>query len=668
MFHSLPVHSFARKTIRFSAGVGLCAGVGSCDSSPSSPNLEPGRVASIILVAGQDQSEVVGKELPASLEVRIVDADGHPVAGQIVNFKVVAGGGRVFAGTSLTSADGGAKERWTLGTSVADSQRVEARAVDPTAGAPVVSGVFRATARADVASVVTKRTGDALQAQVGDALPTNPSVIVADRYGNPVSGKDVVWSIASGGGVLSAGSATTSTSDELGVASLPGNWMLGSAIGTNTLTATVAGTPPAVFTAVGVAGSVASIAIEGGNNQSTVVGTAVALPLSISLRDAHGNGLPSMTVGFAVASGGGHLGSGGVSTTAVTDANGIATTSSWTLGAPGANTLRVTAGAVAPATFTATALSGSASTLTVDRTSTFAGDQVGVTVTVRDPSGEPVATASPSSLVLSSKLGGPFGAVTCNGGQCTAAYTPTVAGNDEVSATVGGEAIVGSPAAVTVFAGRAVRLVFLTQPPAIATNGQSLTRMPALQVQDEFGNAVRIAGTIVQVFPVAGSGPGTLVIWNDTTRTDADGIATFSGITLNGAAGSGYRLAFGIPGMQTFQSDPITLLAGPAYMIVLRVPASGAVSGAAFDVQPVVEVTDAGGNPVSISDCISARISIGATLIGGATISSAGSLFTFRDLGAVATGGPGPYTISYAAGCCGGGSSLLSASQSIVVH
>ena len=125
MFHSLPVHSFARKTIRFSAGVGLCAGVGSCDSSPSSPNLEPGRVASIILVAGQDQSGVVGKELPASLEVRIVDADGHPVAGQIVNFKVVAGGGRVFAGTSLTSADGGAKERWTLGTSVADSQRVK---------------------------------------------------------------------------------------------------------------------------------------------------------------------------------------------------------------------------------------------------------------------------------------------------------------------------------------------------------------------------------------------------------------------------------------------------------------------------------------------------------------------------------------------------------------
>jgi hypothetical protein len=668
MFPSTPVHSFARKTIRLSAGVGLCAGVGSCDSSPSSPDLESGRVASIILVAGQDQSQVVGKELPSSLEVRVVDLDGHPVAGQIVNFRVVAGGGSVFAGTSLTSADGSAKERWTLGTSIADSQRVEARAVDPTTGEPIVFGIFRATARADIVSIVTKRTGDGLQAQAGDELPTTPSVTVTDRYGNPVGEKDVVWSIASGGGFLSAGSAATSVSDKLGVASLPGTWNLGAVVGTNTLTATVAGIPPAVFTAIGVAGSVTSISIEGGNNQSTVVGTSVAMPLSISVRDARGNGLPNVTVAFAVESGGGHLGSGGISTTALTDANGIATATGWTLGAPGANTLRVTAGAVAAATFTAMGLRGNESTLTVDRTSTFAGEPVGVTVTVRDPSGNPVTTATSSSLVLSSKLGGPFGAISCSDGQCTTTYTPTAAGDDQISATVGGEAIVGSPAAVTVFAAHAVRLVFLTQPPATATNGQNLTSMPVLQVQDEFSNPVRIAGTIVQAFPVAGSGPGALVIWNDTTRTDPDGIATFSGITLNGAAGSGYRLAFGIPGMQTFESDPITLLVGPAYMIVLRVPASGALSGAPFDVQPVLEVTDTGGNPVSISDCITARISFGATLVGGATISSAGSLFTFRDLGAVATGGPGPYTISYAAGCCGGGSSLLSASQSILVH
>jgi hypothetical protein len=95
------------------------------------------RVASMQIVSGDAQQAVVGTELPASLVVKAVDATGAVLSGQSVNFRVVAGGGSVFAGSSITNADGIAQERWTLGTSTADSQRVEARAVDNVTGAPL---------------------------------------------------------------------------------------------------------------------------------------------------------------------------------------------------------------------------------------------------------------------------------------------------------------------------------------------------------------------------------------------------------------------------------------------------------------------------------------------------------------------------------------------------
>lgn len=64
-------------------------------------------------------------------------ATAEPAAGILVNFKVVTGGGEVYAGAALTNSLGQAREIWTLGT-VAGDQVLEARAVDPDTGAPVV--------------------------------------------------------------------------------------------------------------------------------------------------------------------------------------------------------------------------------------------------------------------------------------------------------------------------------------------------------------------------------------------------------------------------------------------------------------------------------------------------------------------------------------------------
>jgi hypothetical protein len=62
------------------------------------------RAAAIQIISGNVQAGVVGAELSAPLVVRVVDAGGSPISGQVVNFRVVEGGGTTFAGTAITNA------------------------------------------------------------------------------------------------------------------------------------------------------------------------------------------------------------------------------------------------------------------------------------------------------------------------------------------------------------------------------------------------------------------------------------------------------------------------------------------------------------------------------------------------------------------------------------
>ncbi len=154
---------------------------------------------------------------------------------------------------------------------------------------------------------------------------------------------------------------------------------------------------------------------------------------------------------------------------------------------------------------------------------------------------------------------------------------------------------------------------------------------------------------------------------NDTTRTDAEGIATFSGIVLNGRAGDGYRVSFATPESEPLSSEPITLLVGAPYKIVLLLPAAGADRGGSpFVSQPIVQITDAGGNFTQVSDCIRATTSGGAVMTGGTTISGTGDTFDFLSLG-ISAPSPGTYTIFFSNGCCVASGTLVSAFQSIEV-
>jgi hypothetical protein len=197
---------------------------------------------------------VAGQQLAAPLVAKAVDSSGNPVSGQVINFRVVSGGGTVFAGSGITSDSGIAQELWTLGTSTADSQKVEARAVDPVTGAPLVFGTFIATALPGPAAGATRVAGDSQPGDPGQPLAESLAVRIADQFGNVIPAASVSWSAAAGAGSVSP---ATSVTDSAGIARTA--WTMGSTAGEFTATAT-SGAATAVFHARGQP-SVSSISV-----------------------------------------------------------------------------------------------------------------------------------------------------------------------------------------------------------------------------------------------------------------------------------------------------------------------------------------------------------------------------------------------------------------------
>jgi hypothetical protein len=287
---------------RVLATAALCTAVlASCHDSSSGP--EPlGPPASLQVVAGDGQRGEVGKELANPLVVKVTDKKGHALRDQIVNFVVTSGHGSVFAGANITNEKGIAQERWTLGTSTAEDQTVEVRAVDNKTGAPLVFATFTATPLPGPAAALTKVSGDEQRDVVATTL-ANPLVVrVADRYDNPIPGLAVSWAPgAPGQGVLTSAGPTDATGK--------GNaqWTLGTTAGPQSATASVPGVTAVTFNAVARAGPGALLAIVSGDNQTGTTTAWLPQPLRVRVTDAYGNGVGGGSVNWEVLTGTGTL-------------------------------------------------------------------------------------------------------------------------------------------------------------------------------------------------------------------------------------------------------------------------------------------------------------------------------------------------------------------------
>lgn len=196
--------------------------------------------ATVTAAAGAGQTANAGTAVPIVPAVRAARDDGSPLPNVPFTFTVQSGGGSIIGATALTGTDGIARPtRWVLG-SVAGLNRMEAS----TFGRPGIP--FEATGVAASPANATATGGTALSGLLGNYLAGVPEVTVTDVLGNPVAGVSVSFAVTQGGGQVTAIGSQT---DFLGRASAL-SWRLGPA-GIQSVTATIAGLQPIVFTATG---------------------------------------------------------------------------------------------------------------------------------------------------------------------------------------------------------------------------------------------------------------------------------------------------------------------------------------------------------------------------------------------------------------------------------
>ena len=138
---------------------------------------------------------VPGRRLAASLEVRVTDQSGNPVANELVNWSVVNPGpspGTFGSNPSpATNAQGITTNTFTMGN---DPGGRTLRAC--LASLPSVCTDFQVVAGASQIAAVA---GGPLVGAPGRTLSRELAVQVRDAQGNPVAGETVTWSVVNGG-------------------------------------------------------------------------------------------------------------------------------------------------------------------------------------------------------------------------------------------------------------------------------------------------------------------------------------------------------------------------------------------------------------------------------------------------------------------------------------
>lgn len=198
------------------------------------------------VLRGNGQSGTVGQALPEPVVVRVATDAGTPMSGRKVAFADSGGGAEGFdPDTAVTDSKGEALTHWVLGTSPG-TYVGEARIVAE--GDTAVKSVsFQANALAGDPDTVRAAGPTSQPGRRGETLGDSLSVMVVDRYGNPVGGAQVEWKPANDDGQVSQESALTGPD---GISSV--TWTLGSQIGLQRLEAKVGDVSgsPVTFTAV----------------------------------------------------------------------------------------------------------------------------------------------------------------------------------------------------------------------------------------------------------------------------------------------------------------------------------------------------------------------------------------------------------------------------------
>src|SRR3989441_171520 len=186
--------------------------------------------------------------------------------------------------------------------------------------------------------------------------------------------------------------------------------------------------------------------------------------------------------------------------------------------------------------------------------------------------------------------------------------------------------------AFNISVGAAAKLVFTVQPSNTAA-GAAITPAVQVAVQDAQDRKGAAAGTSVDLAGGRNTKKGTLS--GTTTVAAVSGVATFSTLSLNGAA-TGYTLTAAATGLTGATSSVFNISVGAAAKLVFTVQPSNAAAGAAITPAVQVAVQDAQGNIVTTATT-SITVAIGTnpasgTLSGTTTVAAVNGVATFSNL------------------------------------
>ena len=507
-----------------------------------------GTSGSITATSGTPQSAPINTAFTLRLTATVKNASGTPISGVIVTFAAPASGASgTFAGgvnTAATNAAGIATSPVFTANGTPGSYIVTA--TTPGISAPAN---FSLTNTGGTAASVQPVTGTPQVAAVGTAFAAPFVVIVRDAAGNPLSGVTVTFAAPSTGASGTFAGSTAIVTNASGLATSP-VFTANSTAGSYTVSASVAGvSAPANFSVTNTVGTPSSIVASSGTPQSAVINTAFAAPLVTLLKDSAGNPLSGTVVTFsAPIAGASGTFPGGATSTATTNASGLATSAVFTAnGITGTYTVAaVAAGVATAANFTLTNTAGRPASIvatsgTPQSTAINTAFPARLVATVTDSAGNPVSGAVVTFVTPSSGAGGTFAGGTntattnASGAATSGVFTANAnAGSYAVTASVTGMAATASFALTN--SGSPSSIVAVGGTPQTAQINTSFAAQFVAAVKDSAGNPV--SGALV-TFTAPGSGAsGTFVGGANTATTNAAGLATSAVFRANSIAGS----------------------------------------------------------------------------------------------------------------------------------
>ncbi len=275
-----------------------------------------------VFTSGSGQTTTVNQPFANPIEFTIIDSLGSPIAGQ--NITVISGGAvtdpSASLGTLQTNSSGVASTT-AIANTVAGGYMLTLDA-----GVPNRVYGLSLTNTADVPDQIAVLNGNNQSTIVNTAFVNPLQVVVTDQFGNQIPNQPVSFSLPGSGA-----SANSTSGLDLNAIALVTDSAGQATVG---LTAnTIAGSYGVGLTSGGLSSNATltnlpdlpnQLVVDSGNNQSTVVNTAFANPLQVTVTDQFGNVIPGVTVDVSLPGVGASANGGAIALT--TDAAGQAAT------------------------------------------------------------------------------------------------------------------------------------------------------------------------------------------------------------------------------------------------------------------------------------------------------------------------------------------------------